>query len=151
MAIYTKIIYKKRQDYDCSVLPPKKCASPWEQPQWITNLTAEASIYAQGRKRSMAYLNRLEASDLPQLLPFPCPNWDREGLHHCLNFKWQQAVQVWFPLHEAGESLMGFFINRSFELHLSRAFPYSQLPKDDQTKKEKTKTNHQNPPSLIRL
>lgn len=54
-------------------------------------------------------------------------------------------MQVGSPLHEAGESLMGFFISQSFELYFPRAFPYSEFPKDDQTKKKKKKLN------LIRL
>ena len=56
------------------------------------------------------------------------------GLHHCPNVNCQQTLQVGSPLHKAGESLMRF-INQSFELHLPRAFPYSELPKDEQTQK----------------
>lgn len=136
MTLHATITYQKRQDYDSSVLPQKSSTRENNQSKLHTLLQGPPLMLKveTGGQLGSAGLELLPS--ISSFLSLIIIGVGR-GLYHCPNVNWQQAVQIGSALHEAGESLMGFLISQSFELHLPRACPSSELPKDDQTKKKK--------------
>lgn len=109
---------------------PQKC-STYENNQTVLQTLPQGSPFVlRGRNlHGTAWLSRLGASGLHQLFP----SLFSIGLGRVRPIAQRLTGSKLCRLHEAAESLTGFFIGQSSELHVTRVLLYSELPKDDKT------------------